>query len=110
MSFAPSTQNEGLKRFVQIGRVVYLSVGPYAGKLAVIAQIVEHNRALIDGPSTGVARHVQSYSNHILTPYVVPGLPRSTGSTALSKCWKKSGVKARFEIVGIHSRHGEKVG
>ncbi|CCG85079.1 protein of unknown function [Taphrina deformans PYCC 5710] len=85
MPFAPTTQNEGFKRFVQIGRVVNLSVGPYARKLAVIAEIVDHNRALIDGPSTGVARHMQSYSNLILTPYVVPGLPRSTGPTTLGK-------------------------
>ena len=82
---------------MQVGRVVYLSVGPYAGKLAVIAEIVDHNRALIDGPSTGVARHVQSYSNLILTPYVVPGLPRAAGSTALAKFWEKSGVQAKWD-------------
>ncbi|CCG85063.1 protein of unknown function [Taphrina deformans PYCC 5710] len=73
MSSAPSTQNEGFRRFVQIGRVVYLSVEPYAGKLAVIAEIVDRNRTFI------------SYSTLIITPYVVPGLPRSTGSTALGK-------------------------
>lgn len=82
---------------MQVGRVVYLTVGPYAGSLAVISEIVDHNRALIDGPSTGVPRHVQSYNNLTLTPYVVAGLPRSAGSTAVAKFWEKSGVQAKWD-------------
>lgn len=72
-------------------------MGPNAGSLAVIVEIVDHNRALIDGPSTKVPRQVISYSNVTLTPYVVPGLPRSAGSTAVTKFWEKSGVQAKWD-------------
>jgi ribosomal protein L14E/L6E/L27E len=37
---APST----FKRFVEVGRVVLVNDGPSAGKLAVIAEIIDHNR------------------------------------------------------------------
>lgn len=37
---APST----FKRFVEVGRVVLVNDGPFAGKLAVIAEIIDHNR------------------------------------------------------------------
>ncbi|KIJ93184.1 hypothetical protein K443DRAFT_408095 [Laccaria amethystina LaAM-08-1] len=37
-----STSN--FKRFVEIGRVVLLKSGPFSGKLAVIAEIIDHNR------------------------------------------------------------------
>lgn len=32
------------KRFVEVGRVVLVNDGPSAGKLAVIAEIIDHNR------------------------------------------------------------------
>lgn len=82
---------------MQIGRVVYLTVGPNAGSLAIIVEIVDHNRALIDGPSTKVPRQVISYSNVTLTPYVIEKLPRSAGSTAVAKFWEQSGVQAKWD-------------
>ena len=36
----PST----FKRFVEVGRVVLVNEGPSAGKLAVIVEIIDHNR------------------------------------------------------------------
>ena len=77
--------------------MVYLTSGPQAGSLAVIAEIVDHNRALIDGPSTGVPRQVLSYSSLTLTPYIVKGLPRGTKSTTIKKFWEKSGVQAKWD-------------
>jgi hypothetical protein len=35
------------KRFVQIGRVVLVSFGPDAGKLAVIVNVLDHNRVRV---------------------------------------------------------------
>ncbi|ORY79095.1 60S ribosomal protein L14 [Protomyces lactucae-debilis] len=92
-----AAQIDGFKRFVEVGRVVYFTNGPYTGKLAVISEIIDHNRALIDGPETEVPRHVASYNTLTLTPYIVAGLPRSAKSTAVSKFWKKSGVQAKFD-------------
>ena len=47
------------KRFVEVGRVVLISYGPDAGKLATIVDVMDHNRVLVDGPEklTGVHRH-----------------------------------------------------
>ncbi|KIJ91518.1 hypothetical protein K443DRAFT_482027 [Laccaria amethystina LaAM-08-1] len=53
-----STESK-FKRFVEIGRVVLLKSGPFSGKIAVITEIIDHNRAIIDGSTTGVPR--QSY-------------------------------------------------
>lgn len=44
------------KRFVETGRVVLINYGSQSGKLAVIVEIVNTNRILIDGPTTGVKR------------------------------------------------------
>lgn len=32
------------KRFVEIGRVAYVSFGPYAGKLVAIVDVIDQNR------------------------------------------------------------------
>ena len=46
------------KRFIHAGRVVYIANGKYAGKLVVVADIVDHGRALCENPVHGVARQV----------------------------------------------------
>ncbi|KAJ1993854.1 hypothetical protein H4R33_000490 [Dimargaris cristalligena] len=73
------------KRVVESGRVVLVNFGPDAGKLAVIVDIIDHNRALIDGPTTGVQRQEFSLRRLILTKLVVKDLPRTAGSTFLAK-------------------------
>ncbi|KIJ89604.1 hypothetical protein K443DRAFT_158983 [Laccaria amethystina LaAM-08-1] len=40
------------KRFVEIWQVVLLKSGPFSGKIAVIAEIIDHNRTIIDGSTT----------------------------------------------------------
>ncbi|GAA5820754.1 hypothetical protein JCM11251_003142 [Rhodosporidiobolus azoricus] len=84
------------KRFVEVGRVVLLNDGPSAGKLATIVEIIDHNRALIDGPSTGVPRQAFTYRRLVLTPYVLKKLPRAAGSTTVKKVWEASEVDAKW--------------
>merc|ERR1712183_959171 len=43
---------------MQVGRVVYVNYGPCQGRLAVVVDIVDENRILVDGPTTGVDRQV----------------------------------------------------
>ena len=43
---------------MQVGRVVYLNFGPCSGKLAVVVDLIDENRILVDGPTTGVDRQV----------------------------------------------------
>lgn len=63
--------------------------------MAVIVDIVDHNRALIDGPTTGVARQALAYRQLVLTPIVVK-VPRNAGQTALKKAIEKSQVEAAW--------------
>lgn len=58
-------------RFVEPGRVVLVNYGPYINKLAVIVEIINTNRVLIDGPTTGVKRHELSLRRVKLTDVVI---------------------------------------
>ncbi|EPB78992.1 ribosomal protein L14 [Ancylostoma ceylanicum] len=59
------------KRLVQIGRVVFIAKGKDAGKIATVVDVVDGNRVLIDGPSTGVIRSVRNLKDLQLTKFVV---------------------------------------
>ena len=71
-------------RQVQVGRVVVLTYGPDAGKLAVITEIIDHGRVLVEGPSTDVKRQAVSFKRASLTPIIL-NIPRGIGSAALLK-------------------------
>ncbi|EIN08709.1 60S ribosomal protein L14 [Punctularia strigosozonata HHB-11173 SS5] len=85
------------KRFVEVGRVVLVNSGPSAGNVAVIAEIIDHNRAIIDGPTTGVPRQSFRYKHLTLTPLVVPGLPRAAGSGVVKAKLEKAGTLEKWE-------------
>jgi len=63
--------NHLFKRFVQVGRVVRLLAGRDENKLAVIVEIIDHHRVLIDGPTTGVTRRPIKISAVALTPFKI---------------------------------------
>ncbi|KAH8089904.1 60S ribosomal protein L14 [Cristinia sonorae] len=81
MSAADST----FKRFVEVGRVVLLKSGSDEGKIAVISEIIDHNRAIIDGPTTGVTRQSFPFRHLTLTPLKLTKLPRAAGSGVVKK-------------------------
>ncbi|CAI4222211.1 unnamed protein product [Auanema sp. JU1783] len=58
------------KRLVQVGRVVFIAKGANAGKIAVIVNIIDGNRVLLDGPSSGVLRGVRNLKDLQLTKFV----------------------------------------
>ncbi|KAF8336029.1 ribosomal protein L14-domain-containing protein [Amanita rubescens] len=84
-------------RFVEVGRVVFLKSGPSAGKIAVIAEIIDHNRAMIDGPSTGVPRQPFPYKHLVLTPLKLSKLPRGAGSGVIKKQLEKEATLDKWE-------------
>ena len=48
------------KKFVEIGRVAVLNgEGPNKGKIAAIVNVIDQNRVLVDGPTSGVLRQVK---------------------------------------------------
>ncbi|KAF7330316.1 60S ribosomal protein [Mycena venus] len=93
MSSADST----FKRFVEVGRVVLLKSGPFSGKIAVIAEIIDHNRAIIDGPTTGVTRQSYPFKHLTLTPLVLTKLPRAAGSGVIKKHVEKEAIVEKWD-------------
>lgn len=66
------------------------------GKCAVIVDIVDQSRALIDGPTTGVKRQVLNFRRMQLTDIVVK-IPRAVGTTALKRHLEKEELNQKFE-------------
>lgn len=101
-------------RHVEVGRIVLIKDGPCAGKLAAIAEIIDHKRvclprklitrranclyqALIDGAKTsGVPRQGISCAHVTLTPILIDKLPRGARSGTVEKYWKKADVDAQW--------------
>ncbi|WFC95410.1 hypothetical protein MBRA1_002058 [Malassezia brasiliensis] len=86
---------ESFKRYVEVGRVVLLLNGENKNKIAVIAEIIDQNKAMIDGPSTGVSRQVVRYRDLVLTPFVIK-LPLAARSATVKKSFDASGVAEKW--------------
>ena len=59
------------KKFVEIGRVAVLGDGPNKGSIAAIVNVIDQNRVLIDGPTSGVGRQEYPIKMLQLTPISV---------------------------------------
>ncbi|CAA7257448.1 unnamed protein product [Cyclocybe aegerita] len=92
--------DSNFKRFVEVGRVVLLKSGPSAGKIAVISEIIDHNRAIIDGPTTDVPRQSYPFKHLTLTPLKIVGLPRGAGSGPLKKQLEKQAIVEKWSKSG----------
>jgi len=84
------------KRFVEVGRVVLLKAGPHANRIAVITEIIDHNRAIIDGPTTDVPRQSFPYRHITLTPLKLTGLPRAAGTGVVKKLLEKEQIVEKW--------------
>ncbi|CAL3964170.1 unnamed protein product [Diplocarpon coronariae] len=88
-------------RLVEVGRVVLIADGPSEGKLATIVEIIDHKRALVDGPSTdsktAVPRQSIALSHVVLTPLVLESLPRGARTGIVKAHWTKAGVEAKWQ-------------
>lgn len=81
-------------RFVEVGRAVLITYGPDAGKLAVIVDIIDHSRVLVDGP--GVARQAISFKRATLTDITI-NIPRTIGTPALKAAIEKQDLVGRWK-------------
>ncbi|KAK7114732.1 large ribosomal subunit protein eL14-like [Littorina saxatilis] len=83
------------ERFVEIGRVAYIAYGPEKGKLAVIVDVIDQNRALIDGPCSGVLRRDTNFKALHLTPFTI-GIGNSARSGTVRKAWEKAEITKKW--------------
>jgi len=82
-----------------------VSYGPESGKLAVIVNIIDHNRALIDGPSsvTGVARQSIPLRWLRLTKFTVK-IGAGARLKGLKKAFADAKILEKFQSSGLGKR------
>ncbi len=85
------------KKFVEVGRVVLINYGPYAGKLAIVVEILNTSRILVDGPTTGVRRQEISLKRISLTDLKLD----------VTKGVKKAALKKAITDFGLDKKWGE---
>ena len=87
------------KRFVELGRVALINYGDLEGKLCVIVNVIDHNRALIDGPSNvnGVERQSINFKRLSLTDIVLPGVTPGMNVRSLKKKWEAADAQAKWD-------------
>uniref|UniRef100_A0A0N5A8A5 Large ribosomal subunit protein eL14 n=1 Tax=Syphacia muris TaxID=451379 RepID=A0A0N5A8A5_9BILA len=83
------------KRMVEIGRIVFIGQGKDEGKLAVIVDVVDGNRALIDGPSSGVRRGVRNFKDLQLTKFKIP-LRHGMRTRNVLKAYDEAKINEKF--------------
>ncbi|KAG8979188.1 hypothetical protein FRB94_012195 [Tulasnella sp. JGI-2019a] len=84
------------KRFVEVGRVCLIENGRCAGKIAPIVEIIDHNRAILDSPATGVPRGPYAYRHLTLTSHVMK-LPRGSRTGTVRKKMAEQKVLEKWE-------------
>merc|ERR1712025_597409 len=57
------------EKFIEIGAVVYITLGHHKGKIAAIANVVDQNRVLVDGPCSDVPRCVVNLKQIQITKF-----------------------------------------
>ncbi|CAG9463235.1 unnamed protein product [Pedinophyceae sp. YPF-701] len=85
------------ERRVEAGRVALVNYGPEYGKLLVIADILDQNRVLVDGP--GEERRVHSLKRLAVTDIKID-VERGAKKSAIVKAWQAADVPKMFAATG----------
>ena len=83
------------KRIVEIGRIAVLQDGPYEGKIAVIVDVIDPKRVLLDGPCSGVERQEYKVKNLHLTSLKIT-LPFSANSKVVRNAWEDEKITEKW--------------
>lgn len=89
---------------VNIGRVVLVNYGPLSGKLAVIVDLVNASRVVIDGPGLGVKRTVISNKRISLTPFSLSNVAAQISGKDLEQAITAFNLRERFDRSGLGSK------
>ncbi len=88
---------------MEIGRIAVVHFGPFAGKTAAIVDVIDQNRALIDGPVTGVPRQAIQFKRLRLTKFRI-SIPHGTSSNTIAKEWNKKEINKKFSETKLAKR------
>ncbi|XP_049289422.1 60S ribosomal protein L14 [Anopheles funestus] len=83
-------------RFVETGRVAKCAVGKYKGRLVCIVNVIDQNRVLIDGPTSGVPRQQYAVNHLHLTKFRVR-FPHTARTRVVRDAIEKFDLKKKFE-------------
>merc|ERR1712055_347325 len=83
------------KNFVEVGRVAFLTEGAHTQKLAVIVDIIDGTRALIDGPCSGVPRQEYKFANLHLTKFTVK-IQHGQHSKSVRNAWIEADIDTKW--------------
>jgi len=94
------------KKFVEIGRIAVLNDGPDTGKIAAIVNVIDQNRVLVDGPTSGVRRQEFPIKRIQLTPIAVKFpfnaptriVRKELEANKVNEAWENSSWKKRMVI------------
>merc|ERR1711976_1123592 len=98
---SPKTLKMSADMLMQVGRVVFVNYGPCAGRLAVVVDIVDENRILVDGPTTGVDRQVMPAKRIQLTKFRINAVMRNQHTGSLIKNINAFGLEKRWAETGF---------
>ncbi|CAB0038537.1 unnamed protein product [Trichogramma brassicae] len=84
------------ERFVQSGRVAYVSNGPNKGKLVVIVDVIDQNRVLVDGPAAKIPRGQMCLSDLHLTKFRLK-IPFTGPTRVVRKAWKMEKIEKKWQ-------------
>ncbi|CAK9149735.1 unnamed protein product [Ilex paraguariensis] len=82
------------KRFIEIGRVALVNYGKDYGKLVVIVDVIDHNRALVDAPD--MVRCQMNFKRLSLTDIKID-ITRTPKKKALIAAMEAADVKNKWE-------------
>ncbi|XP_072024875.1 large ribosomal subunit protein eL14-like [Amphiura filiformis] len=83
-------------RFVEVGRVAAIAKGRKRGTLVVIIDVIDQNRVLVEGPTTGVSRRPIPVYKLRLTDYKIK-IAHDARSKTVREAFKKSNVMEEWE-------------
>ncbi|XP_041376173.1 60S ribosomal protein L14-like [Gigantopelta aegis] len=83
------------ERQVELGRVAFIAHGPDKGKLCTIVNVIDQNRALVDGPCTNVHRKDINFKALHLTQFTLRLGPGSRTRT-VKKAWDKNQISEKW--------------
>ncbi|CAB0041236.1 unnamed protein product [Trichogramma brassicae] len=84
------------ERFVQTGRVAYVSHGSNKGKLVAIVDVIDQNRVLVDGPAAKIPRGQMSLSNLHLTKFRLK-FPFTGSTRVVRKAWEAGKIERKWK-------------
>lgn len=85
-----------IKHLVEIGRIAYIGYGRNSGKPAAIVDVIDQNRALIDGPCSKVVRQPIRFKRLRLTKHKI-NIDHSAPTRVVKREWEKDEITKKWK-------------